>query len=204
MRQRGFSTWGIQTGPFAACGADFVQLIFHLFYFHTGESNYLLPQREGLEMRKGIPPTVSETQGFQYLGHSNWTICRLLTLFCPKLVPPPIINFFSILQSAGARGRKRNSPKLKKTHGFLTLGHSECTQAKFQAMLRITGWCKRNVPCLKIPALTAATHLGLPWTAQSANFGKFHLNSLNLAPFLLLNPVMSAKTQYFALKKDTF
>ena len=52
-----------------------------------------------------------------------------------------------------------------------------------------TGWCKRNVPCLKIPAPTAATHLGLPWTAQSADFGKFHLNSLNLAPFLLLNPV---------------
>ena len=36
-----------------------------------------------------------------------------------------------------------------------------------------TGWCKRNVPCLKIPAPTTATQLGLPWTAQSANFGKF-------------------------------
>ena len=40
-----------------------------LFYFHSGESNYLLPKREGLEMEKRIPPTVSETQGFQYLGH---------------------------------------------------------------------------------------------------------------------------------------
>ena len=27
------------------------------------------------------------------------------------------------------------------------------------------------------------------WTAQSADFGKFYLNSLNLALFLLLNPV---------------
>ena len=56
-------------------------------------------------------------------------------------------------------------------------------------LAQFTGWCKRNVPCLKIPALTDATQWGLPWTAQSADFGKFYLNSLNLAPFLLLNPV---------------
>ena len=48
---------------------------------------------------------------------------------------------------------------------------------------------QKNVPCLKIPTPIAATQWGLPWTAQSAIFGKFYLNSLNLAPFLLLNPV---------------
>ena len=36
-----------------------------------------------------------------------------------------------------------------------------------------TGWCKRNVTCLNIPAPTAATQWRLQWTAQSANFGKF-------------------------------
>ena len=59
----------------------------------------------------------------------------------------------------------------------------------------ITGLCKRNVPCFKIPAPSAARQSDLPWTAQSANFGKFRLNSLNLAPFLLLNPV-------FVLRRD--
>ena len=63
--------------------------------------------------------------------------------------------------------------------------------SKLNYISNITGWCKRNVPCLKIPTLTAAMQWGLPWTAQSADFGKFYLNSLNLAPFLLLNPVYS-------------
>ena len=31
----------------------------------------------GLEMGKGIQSKVNETQGFQHLGHSNWTICSL-------------------------------------------------------------------------------------------------------------------------------
>ena len=63
-----------------------------------------------------------------------------------------------------------------------------------------TGLCKRIVPCLKIPAPSAARQSDLPWTAQSANFGKFRLNSPNLAPFLLLNPVRkasSARNQVF-------
>ena len=46
IRHRGFCTWGIQVGPFAACRADFVLKIFHLSTFHTGRSNSLLPQRE--------------------------------------------------------------------------------------------------------------------------------------------------------------
>ena len=58
MWHGGFCTWGIQTGPFAACWADFLPLNFHLFDFHTGESNYLLPQREENEgkMRKRDSP----------------------------------------------------------------------------------------------------------------------------------------------------
>ena len=60
-----------------------------------------------------------------------------------------------------------------------------------------TGWCKINVPCLKIPAPSAARKSDLPCTAQSANFAKFWLNSLNLAPFLLLNPT---EPQVFCIK----
>ena len=46
MRLRGFLPWGIQTGPFAACFADFVPKKFKLLNFHTGRTNFLLPQRE--------------------------------------------------------------------------------------------------------------------------------------------------------------
>ena len=58
IRYRGFSTWGIQTGPFAACSANFVHRIFHHPALYTGGSHFLLSQREeerkqqGLEMRK--------------------------------------------------------------------------------------------------------------------------------------------------------
>ena len=65
MMQRIFSAWGIQIGPFAACSADFVAKFFQLLYFHNGESNSLLPQRVGLDMRRGILAKVNETQGFQ-------------------------------------------------------------------------------------------------------------------------------------------
>ena len=75
MRHRGFNTRGIHAGPFATCLADFVPKNFQLFDFHTGSPIiYLLPQREEAA-EKGIQPKVNETQGFQYLGHSNSTIC---------------------------------------------------------------------------------------------------------------------------------
>ena len=44
MRQRIFSTWGIQTGPLAACWAPFVQIISQLFHFHTGEPILITPE----------------------------------------------------------------------------------------------------------------------------------------------------------------
>ena len=31
---------------------------------------------------------MDETEGFQCLGHSNWTICSPLSPFCPKKFPP--------------------------------------------------------------------------------------------------------------------
>ena len=57
-----------------------------------------------------------------------------------------------------------------------------------------TGSCKRSVPLFENSGPGAAREPGQPMHSQSANFGKFKLNSLNLAPFLFLNPVQySAK-----------
>ena len=44
MDHRGFCTWGIKTGPFAACWANSVLKFFHLFTFMLGRANSLLPQ----------------------------------------------------------------------------------------------------------------------------------------------------------------
>ena len=52
-----------------------------------------------------------------------------------------------------------------------------------------TGSCKRNVPLFENSRPGAARQFGQPMPSQSGNFRKFNLNSLNLAPFLLLNPV---------------
>ena len=38
-------------------------------------------------MGKGNPPTIDETEGFQCLGHSSWTICSPLSLFCSENFP---------------------------------------------------------------------------------------------------------------------
>ena len=83
MRQRVFSALGIQTGPFAASGAHFVLVIFIPFFLHTGEP--ILITQEGQLSEKGVlsTPKLDETQGFQCLWHSNWTICNLWSPFCP-------------------------------------------------------------------------------------------------------------------------
>ena len=44
MRQSVLSAWGIQAGPFAACWAPFVLLIFQIFHFHTGEPILITPE----------------------------------------------------------------------------------------------------------------------------------------------------------------
>ena len=57
MRHRGFSAWGIQTGPFAVCKANFVLKCFQPFTLppmRNPKCQFLLPQRERLKMRKGI------------------------------------------------------------------------------------------------------------------------------------------------------
>ena len=81
MRQRVFSAWGIQTGPFAIFEAHFVLKIFQLFHLHYGEPILITP--EGQLWEKGFltTPKLIEIVGFQCLGHSNWTICNPLSPF---------------------------------------------------------------------------------------------------------------------------
>ena len=67
MKHRGFCTWGIQTGSFAACLADLVPQFFQFVDFHTGESNYPLPQREENE-KKGFTQKWDIYRGFCTLG----------------------------------------------------------------------------------------------------------------------------------------
>ena len=44
MRQRGFSVWGIQTGPFAALWAHFILNDFQLLQFHPGRPILITPE----------------------------------------------------------------------------------------------------------------------------------------------------------------
>ena len=78
IRQRGSCLWGIQIRPFAVCLADFVQNIFKLFTFQW---EVQFRERKG-GWGKGNHSKVNETQGFLTWGHSNLTICCLLSWFC--------------------------------------------------------------------------------------------------------------------------
>ena len=98
MRQRGFSAWGIQPGPFAALWAHFVLEYFQLFHFHTG-SQFLLPQRaingeKGIQLqltskldetdvRKGNSRNSrsSETEESQYLSDKRDRLQHVPTVF---------------------------------------------------------------------------------------------------------------------------
>ena len=91
MKHRGFSAWGIQNGPYASCWVDFVPTLSHhstLPPLINHKCQFLLPQRGRQKIRKGNSPKLDDTQGFQCLGHSKWTICILLSWFCPHIVSP--------------------------------------------------------------------------------------------------------------------
>ena len=93
LEQRVFNARGLQTGAFEACKTNFIPQVFQLFHLYTG-SKFLLPQR--VEDWKWNSPNLSETEGFQCLGRSNWTICSPLSQFCPPNFPT-----FSLLYRRG-------------------------------------------------------------------------------------------------------
>ena len=94
MRQGVFSAWDIQTGPFAALCTYHILKLYHLFHLHTGEPILITP--EGQLSEKGVlsTPKLDETEGFQCLGHSNWTICSLLSPFCSEIFQTFSLSFW--------------------------------------------------------------------------------------------------------------
>ena len=59
--------------------------IFNFFNFILG-SQFLLPQRANNGKREILATSnMDETEGFQCLGHSNWTTCSMLSQFCSEI-----------------------------------------------------------------------------------------------------------------------
>ena len=82
-------------------------------------------------MVKGILPTQEkdEAEGFECLGYSNWTICSLLSHFCPDEFPTFSLLYWgahSLLPPEGQYWEKRilTPPKKDETEGFGYLGHT--------------------------------------------------------------------------------
>ena len=61
--------------------SQFCSEVFPTFDFHTGEGQFLITPGKLDSLN------LSETQGFQCLGHSNWTICSPLSQFCSENFP---------------------------------------------------------------------------------------------------------------------
>ena len=89
-----FDALSIQTGPLAALWANFSQTIFQLFHFHTGRPILITPEGQYWEKGNFSTPKLDETEGFQCLGHSNWTICSPLSHFCFQIFPTFTLSYW--------------------------------------------------------------------------------------------------------------
>ena len=74
MRHRGFCTWGIQTGPFAACSADFVPKKSIILIFILGGPILITPERGAGNEKIGRRPN-----GFLGLSLNDRTIVICIT-----------------------------------------------------------------------------------------------------------------------------
>ena len=74
---------------------------------------------------KGIHPKLDETQGFLYLGHSNWTICSLLSWFCHTHFPSSWSLYWGVqflITPESGNGKKGFTQKWMRHRGFCTWG----------------------------------------------------------------------------------
>ena len=74
---------------------------------------------------KGIHPKMDEPQGFLYLGHSNWTICSLLSWFCSLNFPTSSSSYWGahfLLPQRGENEKKGITQKWMRHRGFCTWG----------------------------------------------------------------------------------
>ena len=68
--------------------------IFSFFTFILG-SQFLLPQRANNGKREILATSkLDETEGFECLGHSNWTICSPLSPFCSEIFPTFSLSYW--------------------------------------------------------------------------------------------------------------
>ena len=131
MRPRGLGAWGIQTGPFAAPLAKFVQEIYQFFDFNARRPILITPEGGRQKMRKGKSSELVETQGFGCLGQSIWTICSPFSQICPRNFPTFWLSCWEA-NSCYPRGRKDENEKrdiiiIGWDPGFGCLGHSNWT-----------------------------------------------------------------------------
>ena len=74
---------------------------------------------------------MDETEGFQCLGHSNWTICIPLNHFCFQIFPSFSLSYWEAnsYTPEGQFWEKGNfsNPKLDETEDFKCLGQSNWT-----------------------------------------------------------------------------
>ena len=69
------------------------QNIFNFFTFIL-EGQFLLPQRANRGFSQFPNPNMDETEGFQCLGQSNWTICSPLSHFCFQIFPSFSLSYW--------------------------------------------------------------------------------------------------------------
>ena len=112
------------------------------------------PRRQN--RRKGKTPRLDDTQVFQCLGHSNWTICRRLSQFCSSNFQTFSLSYWGPILITPERGRlkmgKWKYPNLSETKVFQCLGHSNWTICR-----RLSHFCSTNLPIFQL----------LSWEANS-------------------------------------
>ena len=92
MRQRVFSAWDIQTGPFAAQLSQFCLEISQPFHFYVGEPIIITPQSYA---EKGkLPATkLDDAEDLKCIWHLNWTIYGLLSHFGFDIFPTFSVSY---------------------------------------------------------------------------------------------------------------
>ena len=103
----------------------------NFFILILGSPILITPERKADNGKMEFSQSKSETQGFKWLGHSNWTICSVLSQFCSLNFATSTSLLGSPILITQERGRlkmgKLNSPNLSETQGLEWLGQSNWT-----------------------------------------------------------------------------
>ena len=111
---------------------------------------------------------MNETQGLLYFGHSNWTICSLLSWFCSKTFP----TFWALywgLQFLNTLEGGRKEPAGAGNGEKWTLGH--------QFTAYITDFCRNFLPFLSFPSISLFFAVRR-WTAPPESLTLKHKNRI--------------------------